>query len=242
MTMTAPVAMEREERFSNKHEALLAFIEGFQSRLWTSMPGIIVSYDAATQSASVQPAIQGRQRMPDLTWKFVDLPVLPDVPVQFPNGGGFTLTFPVQPGDECELHFSARCIDAWWAYGAAGNGSKPQAQVQAQMRMHTLSDAICFVGPRSLPRVLAGVSTTAAQLRSDDGATFVEVGPGSAVRVQADSVKSHARISYSWDVNGYGQTVTYQGSNTWHIDNYTTVAAGQTVTTTNHNISPPEAP
>ena len=41
--------------------------------------------------------------------------------------------------------------------------------------MHDLSDGFVLLGFRSQPRVLSGISATAAQLRTDDGQAFVEV-------------------------------------------------------------------
>jgi hypothetical protein len=118
-------------------------------------------------TCTVQPAINGQVRDETGALTDVELPLLVDCPVQFPAGGGCTLTFPVKDGDECLVVFSSRCIDAWWQSGGI--------QVQPELRMHDLSDGFALLGFRSLPRVISGISTTAAQLRTDDGAAFVEV-------------------------------------------------------------------
>ncbi|MEE6802350.1 Gp138 family membrane-puncturing spike protein, partial [Escherichia coli O8:H10] len=97
-------------------------------------------------------------------------PLLVDVPVAFPRGGGCTLTFPVRPGDECELIFNDRCIDFWWQSGGV--------QEPVDDRMHDLSEALRFVGPMSQAQKIGNISTRAAQLRTDDGAAFVEVAAG----------------------------------------------------------------
>lgn len=178
-----PNAMERGERFSSLDDAILASLDGWQSTIWTALPGFIVDYDPERQTASVQPAIQARKRNPDLTWEFVNLPVCPDVPVEFPNGGGYSLTFPIAAGDECVLEFQSRCIDAWWYYGL---GDPQRPQVQAEMRMHNLSDAICRVGPRSLPRALPAVSTDSVQLRTEDGDAYIEI-KGTTVNIVTPS-------------------------------------------------------
>ncbi|MGI8770932.1 MAG: Gp138 family membrane-puncturing spike protein [Acidobacteriaceae bacterium] len=34
------------------------------------------------------------------------MPILADVPIFLPSAGGFTLTMPIMPGDECEVVFS----------------------------------------------------------------------------------------------------------------------------------------
>ena len=106
-------------------------------------------------------------RNQDGSYADVAMPILVDVPVVFPCGGGYTLTFPVQPGDEALIVFGNRCIDAWWQSGGV--------QQQAEIRMHDLSDGFALVGPRSQPRVLPGVSTSAVQLRSDNGLAHIEI-------------------------------------------------------------------
>jgi phage baseplate assembly protein gpV len=88
----------------------------------------------------------------------------------FPSGGGCTLTFPLQPGDECLVVFASRCIDGWWQSGGS--------QLPMEPRMHDLSDGFAIPGPRSKARPLPNVSTSAVQLRSDDGQAYVQLNPG----------------------------------------------------------------
>lgn len=141
---------------------------GEQAKLWTALPGIIGSFDPEAQTCTVQPAISGDRRMPDGSIQAIQMPVLLDCPVLWQGGGGVTLTFPIKPGDECLIVFASRCIDFWWQQGGV--------QGQAELRMHDLSDGFVLVGVRSQPRKF-NVSTSAAQLRTDDGAAFVEVYP-----------------------------------------------------------------
>ncbi|MDD2056621.1 hypothetical protein NPS58_04060 [Pseudomonas putida] len=133
------------------------------------MPGIIQSFDPGAMTCTVQPAIQAYVRDESGNLTSTNLPLLLDCPVQFPAGGGCTLTFPVAPGDECLVVFASRCIDSWWQSGGIQN--------QAELRMHDLSDGFALLGFRSQPRVIGAISGSAAQLRSDDGVAFVEVNP-----------------------------------------------------------------
>lgn len=169
--------MDRRERGGDPTDAMLAVIRGIKSELWTSLPGTIVSFNADAQTVEVQPAIKALLRSPSGEETWVNLPVLPDVPVVFPSGGGFTLTFPIQPGDECLVVFASRCIDAWWQSGGS--------QQQIEQRLLDLSDGFCIPGPRSQPRKLSGVSTSDVQLRDDDGSTFIAIQPGGAVQITA---------------------------------------------------------
>jgi phage baseplate assembly protein V len=161
--------MDPRERYDDPEEALRVAMDGLKSGLWTSMPGIIQSFSASAVTSTVQIAIKGVVHTPDGKAQFVNMPLLVDVPVHFPRGGGCTLTFPVAKGDECLVVFAARCIDTWWQSGGV--------QVPAEHRVHDLSDGFAFVGFFSQATKISGISTSTAQLRSNDGSTYVEVDP-----------------------------------------------------------------
>lgn len=161
--------MDQRERYNSLEESLRVALDARQATIWTSLPGIIESFDPATQTASIQLALNLLVRSGDGSSKWTAPTLLVDCPVEFPSGGGCTLTFPVTAGDECEVRFAARCIDAWWQSGGVQN--------QAELRMHDLSDAFVVVGPRSKPNVIANISTTAVELRSDDHATKLSLNP-----------------------------------------------------------------
>lgn len=170
--------MDRSELIGDPQEVMRTAVKKARNGVWVALPGIIQSFDAEAMTCVVQPATRARKK--DETGDVQDaaLPPLVDCPVQFPGGGGCTLTFPVAPGDECLIIFSSRSVDAWWQSG--------EVQNQYAHRTHSLSDGFVLLGFRSLPRVLSNVSTSAAQLRSDDGETFVELDPaGQIVTVKA---------------------------------------------------------
>lgn len=153
----------------NEHLATLAanIKQGVDARLkdlHTSLPGIIVSFDPATQLASVQPAIKRIFKTNDGEKELLTptaLPILINVPVQFPRGGGFSLTFPVTKGDECLLVFCERSIDNWHKFGGVKD---PGAK-----RFHDLSDATAFVGISSMVNKIPDYDDTNVQLKKDDG-------------------------------------------------------------------------
>lgn len=163
--------MDRRERLGDLDTTLLAAMAGHQASVWTAMPGIIKDYDATKMTASVQPAIQAQVRNQDGSFSWVNIPLLVDCPVMFPNGGGYSLTFPIEAGDECLVVFASRCIDAWWQMGAS-NGP----QVQSDLRMHDLSDGFVLPGPRSQPRKLSPApATDGIELRSDDRSSYLKI-------------------------------------------------------------------
>lgn len=140
--------------------------------------GTIQSFNAALQEATVQIAwTQVVSTAPDGTRTLQQFPLLLNVPVLFPAGGGFTMTFPVAEGDECVLLFNDAQIDNWVTQGAGQPTTSP--------RTHDLSDAVAIVGLRNNTRALGGLSTDSAQLRSDDGETYIEVAGGGIVNIVA---------------------------------------------------------
>lgn len=159
------------ERQDSPELVLKAVADSLSTSLRVAMPGIIQSFDAGAVTATIQPAVKASVRESDGTLSSVALPLLVDVPVVFPRGGGVTLTFPVAAGDECLVVFADRCIDYWWQNGGV--------QEPVDQRQHHLADAFAMVGPQSQAKKISGISTTTAQLRTDDGAAFIELDPGS---------------------------------------------------------------
>jgi len=151
--------MSREEITADGQTATGAQIKSALLDVHTALPGIIISFDPDTRTATVQPAIQRVFLSPESGEQApTNLPPCVDVPVYFPSGGGFELTFPVAAGDHCLLIFAERCIDSWFV---AGQPAPPD-----DYRQHDLSDAFALVGvwPQGArPAVWMG----GAELRSD---------------------------------------------------------------------------
>ena len=144
-----------------RQEELQALKRNIFESLHCALPGIVVSFDAESQTAVIRPAVvrevvrQGRfSRSRDGTarsdstflqpssatgggWRnaLVPLPLLRDVPVFMP------VPFEVNPGDACLVIFADRDIDAWFETG--------EAEVPSSGRMHSLSDGFAFVGFRT---------------------------------------------------------------------------------------------
>lgn len=173
--------MDPRERIKDFQEVLLSVSDSVSSGLYVAWPGTIVSVDLTKLTASVQPTIMGQFRDKAGVIQNWRLPVLLDCPIHFPSGGGFTLTFPLAPGDEVLVIIADRCIDAWHALGPGSTG----AQAPLEMRFHDLSDGFVIPKVWSVPNVVGGVSATTTQLRSDDGTTYVEVAGGGVTNIVA---------------------------------------------------------
>ncbi|MGF6837073.1 hypothetical protein QF001_000940 [Paraburkholderia youngii] len=189
--------MDSRERWDDPEEALRVAMDGLKSGLWTSLPGIVQSFNANAVTATVQIAIKGVVHTPDGKAQFVNMPLLVDVPVHFPRGGNCTLTFPVTKGDECLVVFAARCIDGWWQSGGV--------QPPAEPRIHDLSDGFAFVGFFSQATKISNISTTSAQLRSNDGQAYIDLNPFTHVI----TLNTPSKVAV---VTGGDATVTAQGN------------------------------
>ncbi len=158
-----------QSQIGGEQQAAQAIADSISTQLRVAMPGIIQSFDTDAVTCTVLLAIKGNDSGMSGDSESADLPLLVDVPVIFPRGGGCTLTFPVKAGDECLLIFSDRCIDFWWQNGGV--------QEPVDSRQHDLSDAFAIIGPQSQAKKISGISTSAAQFRSDDGGAYVEINP-----------------------------------------------------------------
>lgn len=133
--------------------------------LHTMLPGRIESFDAATQTADVQPLVHALALQEDGNRVAVPLPVLPGIPVVFPGSGGYRSTYPVAKGDSVLVLFAEACIDAWQPHGGAVEpGSR---------RRHHLADAVAVVGLRDNDHQWKGVATDAATWGKDGGPQVV---------------------------------------------------------------------
>lgn len=189
---------DRRESANDPGIALRAAMQGWQSTVWTAIVGFVTKFDPAKMTCEVQPTIQGQIRDEFGVTSWVTLPLLLDCPVVFPSGGGFTLTFPIKEGDECLVVFSSRCIDSWWQSGGV--------QVQAEMRMHDLSDGFVIVGPRSQTKLLPAISANDVQLRNEDGTSFVSITPSGEVKVTAPIITVTGEVTVNGNLTVTGTT------------------------------------
>jgi len=189
--------MLQSERVNNFEEALRLALKGQSLITWVALPAIIQSFDSTKGTCTAQPAIQALVRQSDGTQKYVNMPLLVDVPVCFPNAGNFVITFPVKAGDEALIIFADRCIDNWWN----SSGIQPQVTNQGvgELRFHDLSDGFAFIGPFSKPNVPGNISANTVQLRTKDGATYLEID-------LANNCNIHANVNITGNLTVSGVT------------------------------------
>lgn len=102
-------------------EVLRAAIQSFLEEVHVCLPAKVLSYDKDTQTAKVEITVLRAQK----TRKGVvheTYPIIENVPVCWPEGGGYSIQLPMAEGDHVALIFSE------WSYAqwrASGEVSKP---------------------------------------------------------------------------------------------------------------------
>ena len=204
----------------NREQLDAALSEVISAGLRVHMPGIIQSFNPETVTCVVQPAIMGTKTDDVGNEQSAPLSLLTDVPVIFQRGGGVTMTFPVEPGDECLIMFSDSCIDFWWQSGGV--------QEPVDSRRHDLCDAFAIVGPQSQARKISGISTNTAQMRSDDGSTYFELNPAT----QTINIVAPGGFNVTAPHSTFSADVTIHGLLTWMGGMIGTIASGTAATIT----------
>ena len=143
-----------------------------------AMPGIIISFDPATQTATVQPAIKMRVNLGEGV-KQMDLPPIANVPVVLPfaQGAGLLLTLPIRAGDECLIVFSDRSIDNFMQSGGVQPTVATANEDTTTPRSHSLADAICIPGIISNPQAVPEYNTDNIELRDRERKHYISLGP-----------------------------------------------------------------
>lgn len=127
--------------------------------MWGEIPGEIVSFDAAAQTATVKPLYR-----PQFNGKPVDMPELLEIPVRFPRAGGGGMTYPVAAGDKVTLRPQMRSSEL---YHSDGDGMASDA------RSFNLSDMEAFLdGGESLQDPIQGFDNANVHMRFDPAGNF----------------------------------------------------------------------
>lgn len=119
--------------------------------------GIIQSFDASDQTATIQLALkQVIAVKPDGTKVLQEHPLLLKCPVMFLFGGGSYLTLPIEPGDNCIVLFNDREIDNWFANGGVQTPLTP--------RVHDIGDGMALVGIKNMQTAIANYLTNGVRI------------------------------------------------------------------------------
>lgn len=151
-----------DQRLPTLEQTLGALLESWQGRVYTTLPGVVESYSAATRTATVSVGVKRKL----LDGSLETIPPIQNVRVVLPECGTWEIDFDLTAGDEGLLHFSARSLEVWRQNGGIVD--------PRDTRKHDLSDAWFVPGGQSKPRTTAGVSQKMV-LRAKDGSVAIEL-------------------------------------------------------------------
>jgi len=128
-------------------------------------PARIVEYFPADQTATVLISAERIYNTATETNISVDREPIKGVPVHIPSGGGWSLTFPIKPGDTCLVVFSQVGYDHWLYADEDTAGTSfglPKPHLQRRFKE---DDGFCLVGFNTLPRAITDHHATGTELR-----------------------------------------------------------------------------
>lgn len=134
----------------------------------TSYPGHIYNFDPATQTCDVQLAIENLFVGYAEAYTIKPKERLQQVPVQFIQGGGWSLTHPVPDGTPCYVHFSQRGIDHWLAENKDSAGLIGGRPAPAFGQLFSHNAAVCTIGNQPIPKAINAFSGDVTELRNAD--------------------------------------------------------------------------
>ena len=140
-----------------------------------SMPGEIVSYDAATQTATVRPGLRRVLFDAEDNQVAEEIPPIQNVPVSWPGGSGLTLHGTLAAGDTGDLIFSTYSHNEWQASG--------QVSTPGDLKTHNLGSAKFYPGLRNKKNAAPDTDNSIGLpggLRLHFGASAVSAGSGGA--------------------------------------------------------------
>ena len=156
--------------------------------MWGELPGEIVSFDPANQTATIRPLYKKR-----LDGVPTELPELLEVPVRFQRAGGAAMTFPVKAGDKVSLRPQMRNEDAYHQDGSAFEATSTRSFSLSDMEAH-------LAGGESLSDPIKNFDPANAHMRFDpegkyglrgspDGKIAIEGSQGNPYKLLAQAVR-----------------------------------------------------
>lgn len=181
-------------------DMLRRVLESAATDLHVALPGIVRSYDAATQTADVEPAVRrviAAVDEDDEEDRVERLPILPSVPVAWPRAGGHFLHWPMEAGDSVLLVFSEQDMNAWRSSGEVadpGVGGR-----------HGLSGAVAIPGLYPRANALEDASSSEGRVGREGGpwigfpGSTIEVGGADALALSGNLAEHLSAIAAGLD-------------------------------------------
>ncbi|MGL4525271.1 MAG: Gp138 family membrane-puncturing spike protein, partial [Spirochaetia bacterium] len=148
------------------------------SKMNTSYPARIVSFDPADQTATIQIAIEAYVSNADSMYNKMEYSNVTRVPVHFPQCGKYAITFPIEVGDDCLAMFTQKGFEHWLYEAKLEAGLNPIGMPTVNhMRAFSKNDAMVFVGFNPIPKAIEDFSPTNLEIRSKSMDQFISIRP-----------------------------------------------------------------
>lgn len=182
-------------------ELIKGYVEGYAiQNLNTCLPARIISVDKLSTEQTIDVKADIYRRYKDGV--VVESPVIYNVPVVFPAGGGGIMTFPLAVDETVMIMFSQRSMDEWLE-GAGLNAVSP-----ADSRNHHRTDAI------AIPSIFTkqnNLTPSATDVELKFGTSSISISPEDVVTI-SDGVSSII-MNGSGGVDISSSTLTHNGIN-----------------------------
>lgn len=174
-------ARNPETDYSQVSNALAFWFDQFGKDRRRALPATIVSYNAQTRRAVVQPA--NKITFNDGREAEMYAP-LADIPCILPSAGGYTVNLPIEAGDPVMLLVSDRGFAQFKK--TYQDGTEPDKGID-----HTLKDCVAFVGFGTLETTPA--RDGAVSIQSVDGSRHVAL-DGNTAYVKAPTIRLEGNV------------------------------------------------
>ena len=169
----------------------------------TGYPGHLYNFDPLSQTADVQIAIETLFVGMKDAYQLQKKKPLKHVPVNFVQGGGWSLTHPVPDGTPCYIHFAQRGIDHWLNENKSEAGLFNGKPAPAFGRLFSHLSAVAKVGYQPIPKAIPGFVPDVLELRNADRSMRVTLSDGSA-----EIIAGSSKITISKDGDIVAETQT----------------------------------
>jgi len=156
-------------------EIIRLAMDEMREQVHTSLPGTVQTFYPSTQTADIQLAIR-RPYIEGTTGlkAYETLPVLPQVPIAYPRGGGFVMAFPLNSGDEVTVVFRMYSDAEWRQTGQLS--SPTDATVHGMYCVAMPCNTVTPVGDPISSDLVIGIAGKSAQIRIPSAGGEIDLG------------------------------------------------------------------
>lgn len=173
-------------------DMISAAIESALIDVHVALPGQVQTYDAATQTATIELQVQ-RVLPQGINFVTESLPVLENVPVVFPRSASFAVTFPIATGDYGQVQFNEMSIDQW--------RSKGEDTSPGDIGRHTLSGGVFVPGLNPNDSALSDAAHASNMVVGLDGGIQIHITPGGEILLGSDAASEAVVLGDAFKLN-----------------------------------------